>query len=174
MKNKKLFFVNKSSPTQQQGLKNATFDKVCGSYLSRVKGLLPKSVLCFDKLSYFNLRVDFDFRFNLHWNIKWQLRHANSTARVSADLRAIEIEDEIGEPIDNTRLFVETWSRVNHAEDATPGSNAVEVTESALQTAEDGKCGQTGGGIALLDGQFPSEFAQWPRNGAVGVLSAVS
>jgi hypothetical protein len=26
----------------------------------------------------------------------------------------------------------------------------------------------------LLDGQFPSGLAQWPRNGAVGVLSAVS
>ena len=118
--------------------------------------------------------LDFKFRFNLHWNIEWQLRHANSTARVCANLRSIELEDGIGEPIDNTRLFVEAWSGVDHTENTPPGSNAVEVAAGALQASEDGKCRQTGGGVALLDGQFPSGLAQWPRNGAVGVLSAVS
>ena len=54
-----------------------------------------------------------------------------------ADIGAVELEDQVGEAVDDERLAVEARCGVDHAEDPAPARDAIEIADGPLQAAED-------------------------------------
>ena len=71
---------------------------------------------------------DLDLALDLDRNVEGKLGESNGASGVSAGFRPVEFENEILEPVHDARLLLKTRSRVDHAKDATPGSDAVEVS----------------------------------------------
>src|SRR5215212_10350716 len=69
--------------------------------------------------------ADFDLGLDLDGAAHQKPFHAHRRARVLADLGAVHLEDEIGEPVDDVRLPVESRCRVDHAEDPKPRAHAI-------------------------------------------------
>ena len=75
---------------------------------------------------------------------------------VRPNFRTEEFQDQIRETVDNARLLLEAGRGIHHAEDSDPRGDSVEVTESAMQAAQNRESGKAGGGIALLDREVAS------------------
>src|SRR5690242_829809 len=118
--------------------------------------------------------MQLDFALNLHRNTKRQLREPHSTACVRPALRAENGNDEVGEPIDDCGLAIETGGRVDHPEYARPASDPVQAAKFSLQASEDGKPGEAGGNVRLFLGDFGANLAEREREAAVGVGGSVA
>src|SRR6185312_12697872 len=117
---------------------------------------------------------ELDFAFNLHRDIEGKLGKAHGTATVGTHLRAVELQDEVGESVDDIRLLVEAGRRIDHAEHARPGRYAVKVAKRTLEAAEDGERNKPGGNVPLFERDFAPELAEWFRKGAIRILWSVA
>ena len=59
---------------------------------------------------------------------------------------------------------------LDHAEDAQPGGDAVEVAKLALEGSEHGEGGEPGGFVGLLDGEVDPDLAERASDRAIGGL----
>src|SRR5215470_9384500 len=79
---------------------------------------------------------ELDLGLDLDGDVERQRRHADRRARVSAALRPVELEDELAEAVDYPGGLIEARRHVDHAENAEPVGDAVEIAERALQVSE--------------------------------------
>lgn len=110
-----------------------------------------------------------DYTGDLHRNVEWQLREAHRAARVRSDLRAEDIDDQVGEPIDDTGLPPEPRRGIHHAEDPRPRGDSIEIAELTLQASKYRQAGESRCVIGLLFGDFKTHLAERRRERAVRV-----
>src|SRR5258706_567941 len=116
------------------------------------------------------LGTELDFAFDFHRNIERQLGHADRASGVGADVRAEEFEQQIGEAVDDARLLIESGRRIHHSEHAGPGGDAIQISQRALQTAENRERRQARCNVTLGDGEIASDLAERFGERAVGRL----
>src|SRR6185369_10632515 len=104
-----------------------------------------------------------------HWNVERKLRHPNRAPGVGPLVGTEDLDDEIGEAVDDGRLPIEAGRRIDHAEDADPCCDPVEAAELAPQACEDGQARQTRREIRLLLRHLAPHFPEWLREGAIRV-----
>src|SRR5580698_7090556 len=117
---------------------------------------------------------DVDLSLDLDGDVEGKLGEADRAPAMAADVGAEELEDDVGEPVDDARLHVEAGRRVDHSEYARPCGDSIEIAERALQAAEDGERREASRSVALLDGQLAPELAQRLGEGSVRVLGSVA
>src|SRR5215831_19363569 len=88
--------------------------------------------------------------FDFHRYAEGELGHSDGRPRVPAALRPVQLDDQLGEAVDDGGLIPEAGRRVHHAEHAQPSRYAVEIAELALQAAENRKPRETRAELRLL------------------------
>ena len=76
--------------------------------------------------------------------------------------------------VDYTWLPVKARRRVHHAKDTVPRGDAIQITEGALEAAQNGHPCETRGGIGLFRSDFSPDFAERGRKRPIGVGWAVA
>src|SRR5688572_4474431 len=72
---------------------------------------------------------------------------------------AEQLDDEVREAVDDSRLLVEVGCAVDHAEHLDPLDDELEVADLALERRHEVDAGQPRGLVPLLHGQVRSELA---------------
>ena len=80
---------------------------------------------------------DLDFAFDFHRDVEGKLGHSDRASRVRTLLASEDLDDELRESVDDRGLAIESRSGIDHAEDARPGGDAIEVAQLALEASED-------------------------------------
>jgi hypothetical protein len=68
---------------------------------------------------------DLNLALHLDCCIEGKLGHSDSAASMTADGRPEELEDEVGESVDDASLLAEPGGGVDHSEHARPGDDAI-------------------------------------------------
>ena len=114
-------------------------------------------------------RKQFNFTLELHRDVEGELCHPYRTSSVGALVRAEDLDDEVGEAIDDRGLLVEARGRVDHSENACPRSNSIQVAELTLQAAEYRQRSQSCRGIGLFQRYVAPDLAERLRKRAICV-----
>src|SRR5208283_5855471 len=93
---------------------------------------------------------------------------------MAAGFGSVELQDQVRKAVDHCGLLRKSRRGSNHPENAQPRSHAVEVAQSALETAQNRERREASGVIALLDLEFAPKLAQGWCDAPVGVLRPVS
>jgi hypothetical protein len=161
-RNKALIAAKKYLP--EEGEVDKVFTEVLVSVMGGIHGGLVAN----------SPRLKFDFALDLDRNVERQLGHANGTAGVSPDGWTEDLEDEIGEAVDDAWLPVEAGRRVHHAEDAVPGAYAIQIAEAALEAAQDSQRREARRGISLLWRDLSPDLSQRERERPIGIRRAMA
>src|SRR5262249_36644761 len=117
--------------------------------------------------------LDLHFGLDLHAEAEGKGGNADGGAGMAAPLRAVQLDDEIGETVDHLRLAVELGRGVDHAEDPQPGGDAVEVAQLARDAAKQGERGRARRLVGLLDGAFRPSLSERPADRTIRTLRPV-
>src|SRR6185369_3109680 len=88
-----------------------------------------------------------------------QLGHADGGARVEPPLPAVEVDDQLGEAVDDGGDLGEAGGDVDHAEDAQPGGDPVEAAKLPLKAAEHRQSDQARRMDSLLQRHVAADLA---------------
>src|SRR5229473_8639819 len=92
---------------------------------------------------------------------------------MGSGLGSKELEDEVGEAVDDGRLLDKAGCGVDHPENAHPMRDAVEIPKLAFEIAEHRQGRELCRHVALLKRQLASDLAQRLREGPLGTLRPV-
>src|SRR5712671_84385 len=93
---------------------------------------------------------------------------------MGSGLGSKELEDEVGEAVDDGRLLDKAGCGIDHAENAHPMRDAVEIAKLTFEIAQHRQGRELCGHVALLKRQLASDLAQRLREGPLGALRPVS
>src|SRR5258706_15910010 len=93
---------------------------------------------------------------------------------MGSGLRSPEFKDKIGETVDDGRLLDKAGRGVDHAENAHPVRDAVEIAKLTFEITQHRQSRKLRGHIALLKRQLASHFAERLRERPLWALRSVT
>jgi tetratricopeptide (TPR) repeat protein len=135
--------------------------------VARRAGRMP-GPLRIDALVHRYLSLDF------HRDVEGEFGDTDRGAGVGAGVGTPQVQDQVGEAVDDGGRPGETGSHVDHAEHAEPARHPVQVAEGAPQVGHHGQAGQPGGVVGLLLADISAHLAGHRGERAVGLERAVA
>ena len=91
-----------------------------------------------------------------------------------AALRPVQLDDQVGKAVDDGGLLPESRRGIDHAEDAQPRGDPIQVAQLALQARKYRQRNQARRLLRLLERDIEAHFTQRSGERAVGILRGVS
>ena len=104
----------------------------------------------------------FEDGFDLDGHVCRQRCHTDGSAAAHASLLTEDLDDQLAEPVHHLRLLTEVWCAVHHAEHLHDLHDLVEAAQRVAHRAQQVQSGDSGSGVAFLDGQIGTELT-WRR-----------
>jgi hypothetical protein len=106
------------------------------------------------------LLLDFNLGSDHDAEVQGQRCHADRRASMLAHLIAVQIDDQLGKPIDHIRRLPKARFGVDHPMNHQPRGHPVKIAQGSLQTSQHRQRGAAGGLLRLLQRDLGRHLAE--------------